>query len=85
MTLDELKLHHHATVVGVSDTVNRDPVSRRLRELGFVPGEPVSVVARGVFGFGPLLVQIGSTRFALRKGEALRISVEVEAASGVAA
>lgn len=76
MTLNELKLHHPATVAGVRDTVSQDPVSRRLRELGFVSGEPVLVVARGLFGVGPLLVQIGSTRFALRKGEASRITVD---------
>lgn len=76
MTLNELPLLRPAQVAAVSDVHDGDPVSRRLRELGFVPGEPVLVVARGLFGIGPLLVQIGSTRFALRKGEASRISVE---------
>jgi ferrous iron transport protein A len=63
-------------VVDVFDTVEDDSISRRLRELGFVKGEPVKVVGRGVFGGDPLLVQIGFTRFALRRSEAARITVE---------
>ena len=46
---------------------------RRLRELGFVAGEEVQVVAGGPFGADPLLVQVGFTRFALRRVEAARV------------
>ena len=56
-----------------------DPVARRLRDLGFVDGEPVRVVGQGPFGGDPLLVQIGYTRFALRRAEAARVIVEVSA------
>lgn len=55
-----------------------DPISRRLRELGFVSGEPVRIVASGPFGGDPLLVQIGFTRFALRKTEAARVHVALD-------
>jgi ferrous iron transport protein A len=48
-------------------------VARRLRELGFVAGEDVEVVAAGPLGAEPLLVQVGFTRFALRRVEAARI------------
>jgi len=68
-------------VAAVEDTYSADPIARRLRELGFVQGEPVRVVARGPLGGDPLLVQIGYTRFALRKAEAARVSVAVEAAA----
>ena len=68
-------------VTAVEDAHSADPIARRLRELGFVNGEPVRVVARGPIGGDPLLVQIGFTRFALRKSEAARISVDVEAAA----
>ncbi|MBA8886418.1 ferrous iron transport protein A [Dokdonella fugitiva] len=68
-------------VTAVEDTYSADPIARRLRELGFVQGEPVRVVARGPLGGDPLLVQIGYTRFALRKAEAARVSVAVEAAA----
>ena len=48
-------------------------------ELG--EGEPVRVVAVGPMGGDPLLVQIGFTRFALRRAEAARISVRSEVAA----
>ena len=50
-----------------------DAIARRLRELGFVAGEQVVVVAAGPFGAEPLLVQVGFTRFALRRAEAARV------------
>ena len=68
-------------VTAVEDAHAADPIARRLRELGFVSGEPVRVVARGPIGGDPLLVQIGFTRFALRKSEAARITVDIEAAA----
>ena len=68
-------------VTAVEDVHSADPIARRLRELGFVNGEPVRVVARGPIGGDPLLVQIGFTRFALRKSEAARITVDIEAAA----
>ena len=62
-----------AIVEDVEDIVSNDVVARRLRELGFVAGEEVQVVAAGPFGAEPLLVQVGYTRFALRQVEAARI------------
>ncbi len=53
-----------------------DAVARRLRDLGFVDGEPVRIVGRGPIGGDPLLVQIGYTRFALRRSEAARVRIE---------
>jgi ferrous iron transport protein A len=41
----------------------------RLRELGFVDGEEVRVLMRGLRG-GPLAVRIGGSTFALRVAEA---------------
>ncbi len=67
--------HVSATVVGVTDVGEDDRIARRLRELGFVDGEPVKVVAVGPVGGEPLLVQVGSTRFALRLREAARVDV----------
>lgn len=65
----------------VEDAHVDDPIARRLRDLGFVPGEVVRVVARAPLGGDPMLIQIGSTRFALRRQEAARVSVQVEAAA----
>ena len=71
--LSELKKGASAVVHRVEDTQRIDPIARRLRDLGFVSGEPVRVVAQGPLGGDPLLVQIGFTRFALRKSEAARV------------
>lgn len=65
----------------VEDAHAADPIARRLRELGFVSGEPVRVVASGPIGGDPLLVQIGYTRFALRRAEAERVLLMVEDAA----
>ena len=59
----------------VQDDFPNDPIARRLRDLGFVAGEPVRIVARAPLGGDPLLVQVGATRFALRRNEAARIRV----------
>ena len=68
-----------ATVNGVVDVTPDDAIARRLRELGFVAGERVEVLAAGPFGAEPLLVQVGFTRFALRRTEAARVAVSVDA------
>jgi len=76
MKLTELPAFTDANVISVSDVHEGDLISNRLRELGFVPGEAVRVVGRGPIGADPLLIQIGFTRFALRRSEAARVSVE---------
>ena len=48
----------------------------RLEELGFIPGEPVTVLRRGPGGREPLAVQVGDSQFALRLVEAQCIEVE---------
>ena len=73
MTLTELTRRTAAIVDSVEERTPNDPIARRLRELGFVAGEEVSVVAAGPFGAEPLLVQVGFTRFALRRAEAARV------------
>jgi len=64
-------------VQSVTDAHPADPIAQRLRDLGFVAGEPVRLVAKGPLGGDPLLIQIGSTRFALRKTEAARVEISV--------
>lgn len=71
-----LAYNEQALVRAVQATSLHDPIARRLRELGFVPGEPVRIVAKGPVGADPLLIQIGFTRFALRRAEAARVLVE---------
>jgi ferrous iron transport protein A len=69
-----------ALVHEVEDVGPRDVIARRLRDLGFVRGEAVRVVTRGPVGAEPLLVQIGFTRFALRRAEAERVRLQEQAA-----
>ncbi|TDR82872.1 FeoA family protein [Paludibacterium purpuratum] len=78
MMLSDLPIHAPAVVTHVDDLHASDTISQRLRDLGFVPGEPVRVVARAPWGGDPLLIQIGSTRFALRRAEAGRVAVDRE-------
>ena len=73
MTLSELDRRTPAIVDAVEDRSNNDAIARRLREIGFVAGEEVQIVAAGPFGAEPLLVQVGFTRFALRRDEAARV------------
>jgi len=75
VTLSDLPLHGSALVESVRDLHANDAIARRLRELGFVKGEDVRLVARGPIGGEPLLVQVGFTRFALRRTEAARIEI----------
>ncbi|WP_321844433.1 FeoA family protein [Paraburkholderia bannensis] len=78
MRLTDLTKGATALVERVEDASARDPIAQRLRDLGFVPGEPVRIVARAPWSADPLLVQIGSTRFALRRAEAERVCVNPE-------
>ena len=75
MRLSDLPNGAPAVVDRVDDAHADDLIAQRLRDLGFVEGEPVRVVARGPLGADPLLIQIGSTRFALRRTEAARVTV----------
>lgn len=81
MRLSELPKGMPAVVDRVHDAHAADPIARRLRDLGFVDGEPVQVMAVGPMGGDPVLIQIGFTRFALRRAEAARISVHTEVAA----
>jgi ferrous iron transport protein A len=83
MSLHDLPLHTAARITAVRLHGEHDPVAQRLDELGFVPGELVRVIGRGPFGREPIAVQVGFTRFALRRAEAERVLVEpVMAAAG---
>ena len=80
VTLSDLPLHASARVESVQDLHANDAIARRLRELGFVNGEEVRLVARGPVGGEPLLFQVGFTRFALRRSEAARVQIRAQGA-----
>jgi ferrous iron transport protein A len=66
-----------ARVVSVSpaDAAAPAELGRRLAELGFLPGEAVRIVARGLMARAPIAVRIGTGTFALRLFEAACIRV----------
>lgn len=85
MSLHQLPLNTPARITAIVPRTAIDPVAQRLDELGFVPGEVVRVIGRGPFGGEPLAVQVGLTRFALRRTEAERVLVaDVAEVAGVA-
>jgi ferrous iron transport protein A len=78
--LAELPPGAAARVTSVSAANTKAPaeVGRRLVELGFLPGESVRVVARGMLSRAPIAVRIGTGTFALRLFEAACIRVRPE-------
>ena len=46
-----------------------------LEEIGFIPGEQVTIMARGMLGGDPLVVRVGVSTFALRNCEAACVQV----------
>jgi ferrous iron transport protein A len=77
--LADLTLGAPARVVSVSggDSKGAEDMGRRLTELGFLPGEAVRIVARGLLK-APIAVRIGTGTFALRLFEAACIRVTPE-------
>ena len=75
--LTDLRLGTCARVVSVAAADAATPVElgRRLAELGFLPGEAVRIVARGLMARAPIAVRIGTGTFALRLFEAACIRV----------
>ena len=87
MRLSELKVKQSAVITKVARVENietklPDMVASRLETLGFVPGTRVQVITKGIFGGDPILIQVGFTRFALRKVEAEKIEI-ADASTGV--
>ena len=84
-TLDQLGKGEQAIVVAINPSLafgSLDTlVTRRLWELGFLPGAPISVVGFGLLNRDPVAVKIGGTKFALRRAEAQKILVTAKLAT----
>jgi ferrous iron transport protein A len=83
ITLDCLAAGQSGTVIHLAPCVSEPgegqvDLSRRLMELGFVPGERIRMLKRGVPGGDPLAVKVGESTFALRRFEAALISIQPE-------
>jgi ferrous iron transport protein A len=70
--LSDLAKGQSARVVGVVPSAPDVPsdLTRRLADLGFIPGERVHVLARAPLGGEPVAVRVGTATFALRRLEA---------------
>ena len=77
MRLADLAIGAVARVVSVSSHGPSGSIElgRRLAELGFLPGERLRIVARGLMGREPIAVRIGTGTFALRLFEAACVRV----------
>lgn len=73
--LSKLNPGQSGTVVVVDGD---SPVTRRLTELGLVPGRPVKHLRNAPMN-DPMEIQIGSACISLRHAEASLVAVEVEA------
>lgn len=81
--LDTLPRQTPATVSALrtAQSAADQDVVLRLMEIGFLPGEPVRVVATGFLGGEPIAVRVGQATFALRRHEAALVQVQVEGAT----
>jgi ferrous iron transport protein A len=79
-TLDTLAAGQSGTVLHLAPSSlpgGGADMSRRLMELGFVPGERIRMLRRGFTG-GPLAIKVGESTFALRRFEAALVSIKPE-------
>lgn len=79
MNLDNAPLTTPLRVKRVhSDALNEER-ARQLEEIGFLPGEQVSVMTRAFPGGDPLVVRVGLSTFALRRAEARCVELQSDA------
>lgn len=82
INLDALAAGKSGTVVHVApangDSSDGADLARRLMELGFVPGEKIRMLKRGMPGGEPLAIKVGNATFALRRYEAALVAVQPE-------
>lgn len=79
--LDQLAPQRAALVCRVDAVDAAQPAerARQLADIGFVPGERVTVLTRAWPGGDPLVVRVGHSRFALRRAEAACVLVQAVA------
>jgi Fe2+ transport system protein FeoA len=81
VSLSSLRKGESGVVVGVRDDhldvgdEVRSTLAQRLLELGFIPGEPLTVIGAIWPGDDPIAVRLGRSMFALRQREAAAVMV----------
>lgn len=76
MNLDQVELGGIYRVSAVNAPKGAPQIKGQLEDIGFLPGEQVTVLRKGLLGKGPYMVRIGASTFALRQSEARMVSVE---------
>ena len=76
MALDIARTGQECRVVAVQAPEGVPDWARWLGEIGFLPGERVTVTTRSPWGCDPMVVRVGQSSFALRRAEAACVQVE---------
>lgn len=66
---------YHIAPIEHSASLSAEEMERRLIELGFIEGAHVRILHEGLFGRDPIAVRVNGTTVALRRREAMAISV----------
>ena len=76
MNLAEAPLNTAWRILKVQPHQEQTDLTQQLEEIGFLPGELVSVLTHGYPGHDPLVVRVGLSTFALRRAEAQAIQLQ---------
>jgi ferrous iron transport protein A len=79
MNLAEAPLKTTWRILKVQPSDEQTELTQQLEDIGFLPGELVSVLAHGYPGHDPLVIRVGLSTFALRRAEALAIQLQAKA------
>ncbi len=74
ITVNQLPIGSVSRVERVNAPSNKPELAQQLEDIGFLPGEQVTVLRRSLLG-DPLMVRIGTSTFALRRAEAQLIEI----------
>jgi ferrous iron transport protein A len=77
MNLDQVDLGTLYRVSEVNAPKGAPQIKGQLEDIGFLPGEQVTLLRKGLLKRGPYLVRVGASTFALRESEARMIAVEL--------
>jgi len=76
--LTEATVGESAAVAALSVPAGLDGWAQQLQDLGFMPGETVTLLARGRSAADPMVVRVGLSTYALRSAEAACVRVRCE-------
>ncbi len=82
-TLDLALIGHALTVQQVQAPHAAPEWARWLEEIGFIAGEQVMLMTRGLPGGDPLVIRVGQSTFALRRAEAACVRVAAAGYAGI--